>query len=652
MDEIDVREKLKSLPERSGVYLMKDQKGAVIYVGKARSLKDRVRSYFQKGASLSPRIESLVQNIGDIEWMVTESDLEALILENNLIKKHKPRYNVILRDDKNYPFLRLYVEDKFPRIEVVRRIRQDGALYFGPYVPVNAMRDTLKVIKRVFPLATCKIDLDRKYERPCIEYEIGRCAGPCVGAISEEGYKKVARDVRLFLEGKDRELLRSMKRKMYEEAERLNFEEAARIRDRISRIEKVLERQRVVSAELKDVDVIGLAREGEIVDLQVLFFRRGMLVGRKDIFYEKAGDISDEEILLSFIEQFYSRDVLIPSEILLPVGISGETSISYKLIKDDENNPPKSPFKKGGLSSPPLEKGGKGGFEKEFSNEKIIEKWLTEKRGGTVSITVPGRGKKLGMLRLAMENAQEAIKGHGRKVEEKERGVEELQQMLSLSVVPERIEAFDISNIFGAEAVGSLVVWEGGKFRKDEYRHYKIRTVVGADDFAMMREVVHRRYSRMIAEGLEPPDLIIIDGGKGQLNAAMAALEGLGIRDIGIIGLAKAKEEKEERIFLPERHDAIGLDIRSPATHLLQHIRDEAHRFAISHHRKLRGKEAMLSELDNIEGIGRARKLALLKYFGSVEALKGASIKELAKAPKMTKKVAEELYEVLRKTGG
>jgi len=602
MKETKVDEKLQSLPDRPGVYLMKDRKGAVIYVGKAHSLKDRVRSYFQKGTSMSPRIESMVRHIADMEWMVTDSDLEALILENNLIKKHKPRYNVILRDDKNYPFLRLYVEDKFPRIEVVRRIKHDGALYFGPYVPVGAMRETLKVIKKVFPLATCKIDLNRKYDRPCIEYEIGRCSGPCVGAISEEGYKKVVRDVRLFLEGKDKELLKSLKKRMHEEAEKLNFEEAARIRDRIYRIEMVLEKQRIVSAETKDIDVIGLAREGDGVDLQVLFFRCGMLVGRKDIFYENSRDASDEEILVSFIEQFYSRDVLIPAEILLPVGIS---------------------------------------------EVELVEEWLSKKRGGKVSITVPRHGKRLGLLKLATENAAEAIRGHGRKMEEGNKVVGELQQMLDLPAVPERIEAFDISNIFGAEAVGSMVVWERGKFRKDEYRHYKIRTVIGADDFAMMEEVVRRRYSRLISEHMEPPDLILIDGGKGQLNAALEALKDLGIKDIGIIGLAKESEEKGERVFLPDRPEAIELDMTSPATHLLQRIRDEAHRFAISYHRRLRGKEAMLSKLDNVKGIGRARKLALLKYFGSLETLRNAGVEDLMKVPGMTEKVAKGLYEEL-----
>ncbi len=598
-----IKEKLISLPETPGVYLMKDHKGVVIYVGKALSLTDRVKSYFQKSTTLTTRIENMVRHIADIEWIVTESELEALILESNLIKKYRPRYNVILRDDKNYPFLRLYVEDKYPRIEVVRRIQQDGALYFGPYVPVSAMRETLKLLKRVFPLATCKLDLNKKYDRPCIEYEIGRCGGACVGAVSEFDYKKVVRDVRLFLEGKDRELLRSLKNRMNEEAGKLLFEEAAKTRDCIFMIGKVLERQRIVSAETGDTDVIGFVKEGKYAALQILFFRGGMLVGRKEIFYDKAGDLKDEEILMSFIEQFYSRDVLIPAEVLIHVNIP---------------------------------------------DKELVEQWLTKKKNRKVLITVPVRGKKSGMLRLAVENAIEAIKSHGRKMEEKERGVAELQELLNLSVLPERIEAFDISNILGADAVGSMVVWEKGKLRNGEYRHFKIKTVTGADDFAMIGEVVQRRYSRLMAEGMELPDLIVIDGGKGQLNSAIRVLEDIGIKDIGIIGLAKAKEEKGERVFLPGNTEAIELDMTSPSTHLLQSIRDEAHRFAISYHRKLRGKEVMLSELDKIKGIGRARKLALLKYFGSVEALKSLSADEMMKAPGMTEGVAKEVYEEFR----
>ena len=600
----ELKEKLQILPDLPGVYLMKNERGTVIYVGKASSLRDRVRSYFHKSASLSPRIEAMVQHITDIEWMVTGSDLEALILENNLIKKYKPRYNVILRDDKNYPFLRLSVEDNFPRITVVRRIKQDGALYFGPYVPAGAMRETLKIIKRVFPLATCKIDLNRQYERPCLEYEIGRCIGPCVGGVTEVGYKKVVRDVKLFLEGKDRELLRTMRMRMHEESDRLNFEEAAKIRDRIFSIVKVMERQRIVSADVNDIDVIGIAREGHSADIQVLFFRGGMLVGRKDIFHEKADIISDDEMLLSFIEQYYSRDVLIPHSILIPV---------------------------------------------EIPDAELVEKWLSGRRNSRVEIIVPKRGRKLGMLRLAIENAREAIKGHGRKTEDKYKEAGELQRLLELPVIPDRIEAFDISNIFGADAVGSLVVWQDGRFRKEDYRHYKIKTVTGSDDFAMMGEVVSRRYSRVKDGGAELPDLIVIDGGKGQLNIAIDVLDGLGIRDIAIIGLAKAKEDKVDRIFLPGASEAIELNAKSAATHLLQRVRDEAHRFAISYHRKLRGKEAMLSELDNIKGIGRGRKLALLKYFGTVELLRNASVENIMKAPKMTRSVAETLFRELRR---
>jgi len=599
----ELKEKLHVLPDLPGVYLMKNQRGTVIYVGKALSLKDRVRSYFPKGASLSARIESMVQHIADIEWIVTGSDLEAFILESNLIKKYRPRYNIILRDDKNYPFLRLAVEDKFPRITVVRRIKKDGALYFGPYVPAGAMRETLRIIKRIFPLATCKIDLNKKYDRPCIEYEIGLCIGPCVGASTVDEYKKVVRDVRLFLEGKDKELLREMRRRMSVESEKLNFEEAAKIRDRIFSIEKVIERQRIVSAEIKDVDVIGMAREGEGADLQVLFFRGGMLVGRKDIFSEKADLFSDKEILMSFIEQYYSRDVLIPHSILIPL---------------------------------------------ELPDTELLEKWLSGLRNSRVEIIMPRRGKKLGMLQLAIENAREAIKGHSRKAVDRDKEAEELQELLGLDIIPHRIEAFDISNIFGAEAAGSSVVWQDGRLRREEYRHYKIKTVSGADDFAMMGEVVERRYSLVKTGKGELPDLIIIDGGKGQLNSAIAVLDRLAISDIAIIGLAKAKEDKVDRVFLPGASEAIELNAKSAATHLLQRIRDEAHRFAISYHRKLRGKEAMLSELDNVKGIGRARKLSLLKYFGSIESLRSASVVDLMKAPKMTKGAAEAVYQELR----
>ena len=605
-DNRNIKNILETLPDKPGVYLMKNKKGVVIYIGKAHSLRDRVRSYFQKGAALSPRIASMVKQVVHIEWIVTASDLEALILESNLIKKYKPRYNVILRDDKHYPFIRLQLKDRFPRIEVVRRIKDDGALYFGPYVPAGAMRETLKVIKRVFPLATCKLDLNKVYKRPCIEYEIGRCAGPCIRAISENDYMNIVNNVRLFLEGKDEELLGSMKRQMELEAERLNFEEAARLRDRIFKIEKVLQKQRIISAELKDIDVIGIARKDGKADLQVLFFRKGMLVGRKDIFYDRIGEVSDGEVIQSFIEQFYSRDVLIPEEILIPA---------------------------------------------EVPEKVLIQEWLSVKRHGKVEIIIPSQGKRRDMLNLAIENAVEGLRRYGEKMTAIDKGLQELVGILNLKKVPGTIEAFDVSNIFGAEAVGSMIVWERGDFKKDGYRRFKIKTVKGIDDFAMMRETVTRRYKRLAREGQELPDLIIIDGGKGQLNAAIEGLKevGIDIKDVDIIGLAKERGEKGERVFLPGLADPVELNMKSEGTHLLQRIRDEAHRFAISYHRKLRDKEMLLSELDYIKGIGRARKLALLKYFGSVENLKLASIDELMKAPGMNKVIAERLYRELHK---
>jgi excinuclease ABC subunit C len=358
-----IQEKIRNVPPLPGVYLMKGKKGGMLYIGKALSLKDRVRSYFQKGVHPDPRIVSMVRQAADIEWIVTGSELEALILENTLVKKHKPRYNIVLRDDKNYPFLRLSA-DPFPQITVVRRIKKDGALYFGPYVPVHAMRDTLKMIRRTFPLATCKLDLTKRYDRACVEYEILRCVGPCIGAVDQQEYGKVVREVRLFLEGKDRELLHALEEKMDTAARELRFEEAARIRDRVRNVKKVLERQRMVSVESRDVDVIALAREGEIGNLQVLFFRGGMLIGRKDIPYERLKGTPDEEVYLSFIEQFYSRDVLIPEEILLPL------------------EPPE---------------------------QDLLQKWLTGRRGGRVELTVPQRGRKRDLVKLAFDNASQSL---------------------------------------------------------------------------------------------------------------------------------------------------------------------------------------------------------------------------------------------------
>jgi len=601
---MNLQEKLQSLPTSPGVYLMKSARGQVIYIGKAKVLADRVRSYFQRSSVLSPRIQAMIHHVADLDVFVTRSELEALILENNLVKKYRPRYNVVLRDDKNYPFLRLPLNDDYPRLEIVRRVKTDGALYYGPYVPTHALRETLRLLRKIFPLPNCHIVIDGTAERACIEYEIKRCLAPCTGQQSKEAYQAMMRQVRLFLEGKDTELLKNLKTQMEIESARLNFEEAARLRDQIANIQRVLEKQRITTTELVDQDVIALVREGTAVDLQILFIRGGMLVGRKDFFWADIGGTSEEELLVSFIQQFYDQEVLVPKEILLSLKLQ-ETELD------------------------------------------VLESWLTERKGETVYLRTPVRGKDSHLIGLAQENARLGLSGHLQEQKAKLTEAVLLQQLLGLKKVPQRIECFDISNIGGDQAVGSMVVWEGKRSKKSDYRHFKIRTVQGANDFAMLQEVVSRHYTRVKSEGRPLPDLIVIDGGKGQLSAVQEVLEGLGLSEIDLIGLAKARGEKDERVFLPGYSESIPLLPASPATHLLQRIRDESHRFAITYHRKLRGKEMVTSVLDEIPGIGETRKRALLIRFGGLDGIKAASLEELCAVVRMNKKLAVALYQAL-----
>lgn len=541
--------KLAHIPKQPGVYLYKNAHGDIIYIGKAAVLADRVRSYFQKGADLSPKIRALVAQVADFETLVTKSELEALILESNLIKRHRPRFNVVLRDDKQYPYLRLPIQDDFPRLSIVRRVQPDKALYFGPYVPTGAMRETLKVIRKVFPLATCKIDIDGTADRACLEFEIKRCMAPCTGNQSKEEYHQIVQQVRWFLEGRDQELLASLRDDMQQLAEREEFEEAARLRDRILKVERTLEKQRVAQVGPVDQDVVGLARAGAAVDVQMLFVRGGLLIGRRDFFWGDAGEITDEELVRSTLEQFYHKAVLPPKEILLPVG---------------------------------------------FESQALVQQWLSEKKGEAVKVLIPERGAKHQLRQLAQENAAVALNEHLRVQSESREAVEELKNLLDLPVAPHRVECFDISNTMGAQSVASMVVWENGRMKKAEYRRFRIKTVEGANDFASMHEVVKRRYGGTLAttigKVLPCPDLIVIDGGAGQLGAAMEAMAGVGLSRVAICGLAKAKGEKEERIFLPGRKAPVILPEKSPATRLVQTIRDEAHRFAITFHRKLRSQ--------------------------------------------------------------
>ena len=543
---------LNNLPKQPGVYLFKDRRGDIIYIGKAAVLSDRVRSYFQHGSDLTPKNRVLYSQIADLETIVTHSEFEALLLESNLIKRHRPRFNVVLRDDKQYPYLRLPIHDDFPRLSIVRRVKQDKALYFGPYVPTGAMRDTLKVIRKVFPLATCKIDINGTAERACLEFEIKRCMAPCTGNQTKEDYHQIVKQVRWFLEGRDTELLESLRAGMQEAAEREEYEEAARLRDQIGNIERMLAKQRVAQISAREQDIMGLARLGGAVDVQMLFVRGGLLIGRRDFFWSDAHGVTDEELVRSTLEQFYAKSVLPPKEILLPVG---------------------------------------------FDDQSLVQRWLSEKKEEAVRVLVPERGVKYELLQLAQENAAVSLNEHLRVQTESSQAVEELQALLALPQIPTRIECFDISNTMGTHSVASMVVWEQGRMKKSDYRRFRIKTVEGANDFASMHEVVKRRYGGSLAnkpgKTLPEPDLVVIDGGAGQLGAAMEAMEAVGLSNVSICGLAKAKGDKDERIFLPGHKTPIILPVKSPATRLVQTIRDEAHRFAITFHRKLRG-EAMI----------------------------------------------------------
>jgi excinuclease ABC subunit C len=605
---VTLEEKLQNLPDSPGVYIMKDAKGHIIYIGKAVSLWNRVRSYFQKGAK-GEKTEIMVRQVADLETIVTHTELEALALEANLIKKHRPRYNIILRDDKNYPYLRFDLKSDYPRLEVVRRLRKDGALYYGPYVPAGGMWETLALIRRTFPIAPCKIELkaDRP-GRPCIQFQIGRCIGPCSGEADKAQYHDLVNQVRLFLEGKNRDLLDMLRMHMEEAAEKMEYERAAELRDRIAKIEGALERQKIISSGFENQDVVGMAFEADIADIQVLFIRNGMLLGRKDFFLDDVRGMTEEEVLDDFLRQFYAKEMIVPHEVLLPI-----------LIPD----------------------------------RQTIENWLRERRDGSVDVQVPQRGRKRELVQMATDNASQSLREHLLSRRSKEKILKRLQEELGLANLPRRIEAFDISTIQGTESAASMVSFENNLPDKKNYKKFKIRTVEGQDDFASMAEVIRRRYAKAKEEGTRP-DLILIDGGKGQLNAALDVLKEFGMEGPDVIGLAKARSgeegsEKEfERVFLPGVEEPIILDPTSATTHLVARVRDEAHRFAITYHRKLREKRAVHSELDDIPGIGDMRKKALLRHFGSVEKVRQATMEELAAVKGMSKKAAEEIVSYYR----
>ena len=599
-----LHERVAQVPDRPGVYLYKDAKGQTIYIGKAASLRGRVRSYFQESRARDPKTEALVGQIRDLEYIVTGNELEAMILEATLVKKHRPRYNIILRDDKHYPFLKLTTNEEFPRLVVARRVQRDGAAYFGPFFPATAMRETLRLVRQLFPLRTCRIKIDGTLPRPCLQYYIHRCNAPCTGWETREGYWKTVREVERFLEGRDDDLAAELTREMEAASEGLKFERAAALRDRIQALNTVRERQQMISTDEADADILGVVRQGAEACVQLFFVRKGRLLGRESFFFERVSGWTDGEILSAFVRQFYVRDVAPPPEIVLSEALP----------------------------------------ETELTGE-----WLAQRRGGRVELVAPQRGRKRDLVAMAEENAALALQSHLLARGNRQQVVlEDLQRSLSLPGLPHRIEAFDISTIQGHETVASMVVWQDGDMKRDDYKRYKIRTVVGTDDFASMQEVLTRRYGKALETDGVLPDFILLDGGRGQLNAGIKALEALGLDYVPIASLAKRAEE----VYVPERLQPLVLDMGSPALQALQKIRDEAHRFAITYHKKLRQRRAIASVLDQIPGVGPTLRTSLLKTLGSARGVRQASVAELASVPKVTPKLAQRIHDFFHPPAG
>ena len=608
-----IAEKLANLPSRPGVYLMRDKAGKVIYVGKAKDLHSRIRAYFNSADERS-QVQFLVKRIEDIETLVTTSDKEALILENNLIKQYKPRYNIRLKDDKSYLSIKVTTAHPWPRIFATRKIVKDGSRYFGPFSSAVAARETIDIIEKHFLLRNCTDHNFRNRSRPCLQYQIKRCMAPCVLPVTEDVYREQVRQAMLFIDGKRQELVAELRQRMQEKSEALEYEAAARIRDQIHAVEKTLEKQRMVAHWGADQDIFGLYREGGFIEVQVLLVRQGKLTDNISYSLEDL-EFPDEEIVASVLTQFYQGPRFVPDEILVPV---------------------------------------------ELEDCDARAEYLSERKGKKIEIICPQRGDKRHLLQMAEENAKQSFGERHDQEKAREKMLRELQQNLHLKRYPQRIECFDISTIHGAHAVGSMVTFINGEPDKRFYRHFRIRTIdasSGGDDFGMMLEMLKRRFARG-KEDADLPDLIVVDGGKGQLAMALTAMAELGIEDVDAVGLAKMRvqaaarsaeiERSEERVFLPGQSNPVILRHNSNALFLLQRVRDEAHRFAITYHRKLRSRQTLYSALDRIPGVGGARKRALLRAFGSVKRIGAATLEELLQIPLMNERIAQDILQALQ----
>ncbi len=596
--------KLQNLPSTPGVYMFKNAQGKIIYIGKAKNLRNRVRTYFRRSAIVSERTERMVSKVTDVELMVTENEIESLILEANLVHEHKPRYNVMLKDDKHFPYIKI-THEPFPRAMIVRRLADDGAVYFGPYTSAKAMRRTLSFLTRLFRIRTCNLVIpppEGKKYKVCLDYHINRCGGPCEGLQSEEEYREQVDAMVMVLSGRSLSLIDKLRAKMQAASEAEEFEEAAACRDRIEALQSVMVKQSVDTGDLSDRDITAVAREGADALAVVMQIREGVLIGRQD--FRLTADIAndDETVLQMFLIQYYNHQPNLPVEIFVPCALP---------------------------------------------EKKLLEDWLRQLKGSRVRLMTPKAGEKVRLLELAARNARlllDEMLIQRRTVSERtSKMVSALKDALALSRSPRRMVCFDISNTGATDAVGSCVFFDNGKPKKSEYRHFKIKGVVGQDDFRMMREVVGRYFYRIREEENPVPDLVVVDGGKGQLSSALAELESLGFNDQPVIGLAKRLEE----VFVPGQSDAVTIARSSPALLLLKRIRDEAHRFAVEYNRKVRSKRTIKSALDDIPGIGPAKRTALLKKFGSVAGIRKASVREIAQIKGITEALAEKILKSL-----
>lgn len=599
-ETVQLEEKVKQMPECPGVYIMHDAGGAIIYVGKAVNLHNRVRSYFTSPDKLSPKTQTLVSRVNDIEYYVTKTEQEALILELHLIKSHKPHYNVRLKDDKSYPYLMIDFNEEWPRLHITRRFTKGVSRYFGPFTDVGSLRATLKVLKRIFPLRSCNKPITGTDSRPCLDYHIHNCSGPCIGAVTKKEYTEIVNQVIHFLEGKQEQVAADLQGRMEKASAAMDFERAAILRDKLLAVQKVITEQHIAMAVKDEQDAVAFAQDNDHACVQVFMVRNGMLIGRESFILQGTNGEEPSEIMGSFVKQFYDKAPSVPPLILLQY---------------------------------PLE------------DKELIENWIGEKRGGRVRIAVPKRGDKKELMGIVIENARRSLEQY--KIREMtntaslNQALSELKAELNLPKLPSRLEGYDISNIQGQDAVGSMVVFVDGKPKSSLYRRFKIKTVTGADDYAMLSEVLKRRFKRISTKDSEleapgawtvVPDLVLIDGGKGQLNAALEAMKEVDALSVPVMSLAKENEE----IYLPKKSKPLVLDKSSPGLQMLQRLRDEAHRFAVGYHQKVHKKGTFASALDGVPGIGPKRRRALLKYFGSVKAIREATAEEMAKAGNMS----------------